>query len=355
MAIRTLVLGCIFLCSSPLLAQEKKDLIVMKDGDRFTGEIKGLGGGTLLVSLSYVDGNIAVQWSEVAHLESSRLFVVKTESGVVYTGKIATTGVSNDPPIKIEIAESPAKEVEVAQRKIIKLNPIFDSFWRRFDGAVNTGLLYSKDDESTQFNLSSQVVYTRERWSSQVDFNSSLASNSGSNVTTRNQADIEATKLLRWNHWFYAVTAAFLQSSVQQIDLQTTLAAGVGRYLKNTNRASMSVFGGLGWQNASYGPNIVDQGSQNTAVGLVATRIKAFKFKKTNLDVSASLIPAITGPGRVAFQCECGLLYQARQRSLVELFVLRKLGYSPSGNILEKRLRYQFRTQLDLWQQIACI
>jgi hypothetical protein len=301
MVIRALILGCIFLCSSPLLAQEKRDLIVMKNGDRFTGEIKGLSGGTLLVSLSYVDGNIAVQWSEVAHLESGRLFVVKTESGVVYTGKIATTGVSNDPPIKIEVVEPPAKEVVVAQRQIIKLNPISNSFWHRFDGAVNTGLLYSKGNESTQFNLSSQVVYTRERWSSQVDFNSSLASNSGSNVTTRNQADIEATRLLRWNHWFFAGTTSFLQSSVQQIDLQTTLAAGVGRYLKNTNRASISVFGGLGWQNASYGPNIVDQGSQNTAVGLVATQIKAFRFKKTNLDVSASLIPAITGPGRVHF------------------------------------------------------
>jgi len=301
MAIRALILGCIFLCSSPLLAQENRDLIVMKNGDRFTGEIKGLSGGTLLVSLNYVDGNIAVQWSEVAHLESSRLFVVKTESGLVYTGKIATTGVSNDPPIKIEVVEPPAKEVEVAQRKIIKLSPISESFWHRFDGAVNTGLLYSKGNESTQFNLSSQVVYTRERWSSHVDFNSSFASNSGSNVTTRNQADLEGTRLLRWNHWFFSGTTSFLQSSVQQIDLQTTIAAGVGRYLKNTNRASISVFGGLGWQNGSYGPNINDQGSQNTAVCLDATQIKAFKFKKTNLDVSASLIPAITGPGRVHF------------------------------------------------------
>src|SRR5438270_5795256 len=104
MEIRALILGCIFLCSLSLLAQEKKDLIVMKNGDRFTGEIKGLSGGTLFVSLDYVDGNIAVQWSEVAHLESRRLFVVKTESGVVYTGKIATEGASNDPPSKLKLS-----------------------------------------------------------------------------------------------------------------------------------------------------------------------------------------------------------------------------------------------------------
>jgi len=301
MAIRALILLCIFLCSSPLLAQEKKDVIVMKNGDRLSGEIKGLSGGTLIFSLSYVDGDISVQWSQVAHLESSRLFVVKTESGLVYTGTIAIAGDAKDPPIKIEVAEPPAKEVEVAQRQIIKLNPISNSFWHRFDGAVNTGLLYSKGDESTQFNLSSQVVYTRERWFSQVDFNSSLASNSGSNVTTRNQIDFEASKLMRWNHWFYAGTASFLQSSVQDIDLQSTIGAGVGRYLKNTNRSSISVFAGLGWQNAAYGQGTVAQGSQNTAVGLVGTQIKAFKFKKTNLDVSATLIPAITDAGRLHF------------------------------------------------------
>ncbi len=86
------------------------------------GEIKGLSGGVLSVKLNYVDGTVAVQWSQVAHLESNRLFLVKTESGAVYTGKVSTTGTSNDPPIEIEIADVPGKDVEVAQREIIKLS-----------------------------------------------------------------------------------------------------------------------------------------------------------------------------------------------------------------------------------------
>jgi hypothetical protein len=66
-------------------------------------------------------------------------------------------------------------------------------------------------------------------------------------------------KLLRWNNWFYAGYASFLQSSVQAINLQTTLARGVGRFIKNTNRLSIYVVGGLGWQNVGYGQNTVDQ------------------------------------------------------------------------------------------------
>lgn len=301
MTIRAILFCCIFLCSAPLFSQENNDVIVMKNGDRFTGEIKGLSGGVLSVKLKYVDGTMAVQWSQVARLESNRLFLVKTESGVVYTGKVSTTGASEDPPIKIEIAEVSGKEVEVAQRKIIKLSQTSEGFWHRFDGAVNTGFLYSKGNESVQYNLSSQVAYTKERWSSQLNFNSSFASNNDSNFTTRNQTDVTTSRLLRWNNWFYAGSVSFLQSSVQEINLQTTLGGGIGRYLKNTNRASIAVIGGFGWQNVNYGQITSPQRIQNTAVGFVATEIKVFKFKKTNLDISASLLPAISDAGRVHF------------------------------------------------------
>jgi hypothetical protein len=301
MLIRAIVLCSILLFSMPLFAREKSDVIVMKNGDRFTCEMKGLNAGVLSVKVSYVDGTMAVQWSQVAHLESNQLFLVHTESGEVYTGKLSTTGLSNDPPISIETAEAPSKQVEVAQRKIIKLTQTSEGFWHRFDGAVNTGFLYSKGNESVQYNIGSQTAYNRERWSSQLNFNSSFASNSNSNLTTRNQVDLNTLKLLRWNNWFYAGTASFLQSSVQEINLQTTLGGGIGRYLKNTNRASIYVMGGLGWQNVGYKKNTVDQGPQNTAVGFVASEVKAFKFKKTNVDVTASLIPAISDPGRVHF------------------------------------------------------
>ena len=301
MITRAIALFSALLFSVPLFAREKTDVIVMKNGDRFTCEIKGLSAGVLSVKVSYVDGTMSVQWSQVAHLESNQLFLVHTESGAVYTGKVSTTGASDDPPIKIETAEAPIQEVQVAQRKVIKLSETSEGFWHRFDGAVNTGLLYSKGNESTQYNVSSQVAYNRERWSSELNFNSSLASSNGASLTTRNQTDLSTLKLLRWNNWFYAGMASFLQSSVQEINLQTTLGAGIGRYLKNTNRASIYVFGGLGWQNVGYRQNTLDEGPQNAAVGVVAGEIKAFKFKKTNVDVTASLIPSISDAGRVHF------------------------------------------------------
>jgi hypothetical protein len=66
--IRAMILSSTLLFSLPLVAQQKDDVLVMKNGDRFTCEIKGLSAGVLSVKLSYVDGTVAVQWSQVAQL-----------------------------------------------------------------------------------------------------------------------------------------------------------------------------------------------------------------------------------------------------------------------------------------------
>ena len=63
--IRVIVLCCTLLHFAPLFPQANTDVIVMKNGDRFTCEIKGLSAGVLSVKLTYVDGTMAVQWSQV--------------------------------------------------------------------------------------------------------------------------------------------------------------------------------------------------------------------------------------------------------------------------------------------------
>jgi hypothetical protein len=88
---------------------------------------------------------------------------------------------------------------------------------------------------------------------------------------------------------------------VQGIKVQTTLGGGIGRYLKNTNNATISVLGGLAWQSTVYDPSITPLGQQNLAAAVIAADVKLFKFSKTNLNLSAVLLPALSQPGRVHF------------------------------------------------------
>jgi len=75
----------------------------------------------------------------------------------------------------------------------------------------------------------------------------------------------------------------------------------VGRYLKNTNHTSISVAGGLAFQRINYQQNILVAPAQDVASAWVGTQAKLFKFDRTNLTVVASLLPALSDPGRVHF------------------------------------------------------
>ena len=102
----------------------------------------------------------------------------------------------------------------------------------------------------------------------------------------------------RWNNWFYEGVGTFLQSTEQGIIRQGTYGGGVGRYLKNTNRARISLLGGFAGQTTDYHQSIAPQ---DLASGLIATNLQFFWFNKTNGDVNAVSLPVISQPGRVKF------------------------------------------------------
>jgi Protein of unknown function, DUF481 len=292
-----LILSFGFLLATPLFARESTDVIVMKNGDHLTGEIKGLNAGVLYMSMPYILGTSSVEWSNVAHLESKQLFLVKTEDGSVYTGTLNTTETPSGRPLEITVAETNGEEV-INSTRIVEMDTTSSKFFQRFNGNINTGIIYSKGNESTQYSLASLVAYPRERWGAEASFNSTLSASTGTTASTRNQLDLEAFRLLRWDNWFYEGVGTFLQSSEQGIIRQTTFGGGIGRYLKNTNAARISVTAGLLGQNTEYQQNIT---SQNLGSGLIGANLQFFRFNKTNGSLTAVLMPVISEPGRVKF------------------------------------------------------
>jgi hypothetical protein len=299
MKFHNLVLCALLLLVTPLFGRDKTDVVVMKNGDRLTGEIKGLNSGVLYVNMDYILGTSSVQWSKVNHVESKQLFIVKTESGSVYTGTLATTDMPSDRPMEIEVATGPETKVALERRQVVKIDQTSQSFWQRFNGDINLGAIYSKGNQSTQFNLDSLVQYPRERWSAQAEYSSTLASSTGASPSTRNQLNLQSQRLLRWDNWFYQGLGIFLQSSEQDINLQGTLGGGIGRYLKNTNNSQISLLGGLGWQDTAYHATVEPLANQNLATALVAGQMRFFRFNKTSLDLGAVVLPALNQPGRV--------------------------------------------------------
>ena len=113
MTARALALTFVLLIALPLVARTKTDVVVMKNGDHLTGEIKGLSEGVLYLDMEYILGTSSVQWSKVEHLESKQLFLVKTENGSVYTGTLSTAETSDARPVQIQVVEASGTQVVI--------------------------------------------------------------------------------------------------------------------------------------------------------------------------------------------------------------------------------------------------
>jgi len=204
-------------------------------------------------------------------------------------------------PVSIEVLDSSGATVELPRKEITRMDQEFQNFWQRFNGKVGLGAIYNKGNESTQYSLSSDVDYPRERWAASVSYDSTLSSSKGTSPSSRNQIDASAYRLMRWNNWYYKGIADFLQSSEQGIDLQSTFGGGVGRYLKNTNHTAITLTGGIAYQRITYTQTVVTAPPENVTSGWISAQVKLYKFDRTNLTVSASLLPALSDPGRVHF------------------------------------------------------
>jgi hypothetical protein len=285
-------------------ARSKTDVLIMQNDDHLTCEVKGLNNGVLYVSFDYIDGTTPVDWAKVKKLESSQLFVVKTEDGSVYTGTLRTSQAAGEQPVRIEVLTAPEQASTLNRSQIVEMIATSDKFWQRFNGSVGAGVIYNKGNQSTQYSLSSSADYVRERWGATAGFESTLSSSTGASAATRNYATITALHLFPWQNWYYFGLGEFLQSSEQDISLQSTAGGGVGRYLRNTNRSSIRLSAGAVWQGTSYSQPGLPVGEQNLAAGLLAADVQFFRFSKTSLRASASLLPALSDPGRLRFNTD---------------------------------------------------
>jgi putative salt-induced outer membrane protein YdiY len=204
--------------------------------------------------------------------------------------------------VTLAVSNPPEQTVQLPSTNVVTIGTTAEKFWNRFNGDINFGMSYSKGNQSTQYNVNAMVEYPRERWSARATFSSNLSSSSGAERTTRNQFNFRADRLLRWNNYFYTGGFGFLQSSEQGINRQTTVSGGVGHYFRNTSRLSFSVIGAFGWQRTNYAVDGTNRSAQNVAAAIVSTDLKYRRFKKTTLNIEATLLPSISDPGRFYFK-----------------------------------------------------
>ena len=74
-------------------AAPKTDIIIFKNGDKLTGEIKSLKRGKLSFNTDAM-GTISIEWDKIAHIESLQYIQIETSSGARYFGRLELTEAS---------------------------------------------------------------------------------------------------------------------------------------------------------------------------------------------------------------------------------------------------------------------
>lgn len=301
MKYRKALLLAALLMVSPAWARKKTDVIVMKNGDKITCEVKGLRSNTLYIRVDYILSTLSVDWTKVDHIDSKQLFIVRTSGGTIYTGTLSSPEKPGARPVQIEVVESSGKAVTLDRSAVVDMDQTSDSVWQRFSGETGLGFTYTKGNQTSQYNLSSEVTYAEERWSARANFSSNLASSAGSNVSTRNELHLSGQRMMAWSNWYYTGIADFLQSSVLGIQRQSSLGAAIGYNIKNSGATFLTVYGGFAWQQINYQETHLPSPTQQVAAALVGSEAKLFHFDRTTVIVNANVLPTLSDPGRVQF------------------------------------------------------
>ena len=183
---------------------------------------------------------------------------------------------------------------------MVELAPTTESVWRRFSGNFDGGLMYTKGNDTTQYNVGADLRVRGEHWRFAADFISTFSKSSGVVAATRNQTRLWARRLIGGRRaWYYSGAAEFLQSSQQGINLQTTLAGGLGRFLRDSNTTRLAFTADLAVQQTNYRTSTDIQSRQNALAAMFVGDMHIFRFKKSSFDLSASVLPVLTEIGRV--------------------------------------------------------
>lgn len=281
------------------IAHAATDVIVFENGDRLTGEIKSMERGQLRFETD-ATGTIDIHWDKVAFVGSDQNIQVETRSGVRYFGHVKME--EDEFKVVIETGDGP---VELENSRVVKMNPIDQSALRDIDVNITAGYNFTKASDVQQFNFAINAYYrTRERIIS-ASF-SSLFSDSASNEKSQRQLLGLTYTRLRANRWLNDGSLNFEQNDELGLNLRTSLGSGLGRIIKQSNRALLVVRAGL---QVTREDLVGEPDDVDSLESYISGKMDWFRYDTPELDWSTNLeiIPSLTESGRVRVEFDTKL------------------------------------------------
>lgn len=288
--------------------QGRSDVVTLANGDRITGEVLRLERGRLEFKTDDA-GRLHLEWDKLTSVLTNRLVEVGTAGGATFLGSLVQA-----PARAISVATLTG-EVPLRMPEVTSITPIGRSFWRKLDGSVDAGFNYTQSSGIAQATLNSDTVYRRPASQARI-----VASMTLTRTEEEEGRDDRATVDVSyqrnpWRRWFVLGFGRFESNESLGLTLRSQVGGAVGPRLVNSNRAQMSIGGGLG-VNDERGLDV--EPTRNVeAIVLLQTSYFTYDRPTTNLDLRLQYYPSLSDRGRHRAQLDASI----KQELLKDLFV----------------------------------
>jgi hypothetical protein len=289
-----LLSSLIILLCLPVQAK-RNDVVIMKNGDRLTGEVKKLEHGVLYVDLQYVSGSVGLDWLQVERVQSTGGFQVVLKNGERVEGTIEkkTPAEAPDKDFAIQAAQG---EVRAAAPDVVTVESQKRNFWRQLTGAIDFGINFTSGNDQTSLSADANANYLSTKWIVGASVNSSFSGQSGGSTSNLLEVQTLDGRFLSRNS-FLTGLGDFLHSSQQDLSLRTTLGGGYGRYLIRTNHNILAWLGGVVYTHENFESS--DQPADQNVEALLGLQYELFRFARYSLQSQLLIYPGLTDAGRI--------------------------------------------------------
>jgi len=275
---------------------KRKDVVVMNNGDHFTGQVKRLENGLLFVETEYVSGNIGLDWNQVQSVQTTAAYRIVLNNGQRLEGKIEKDS-SNKAKTEDFLIREAMEEVEVPSASITRIDSKKPTFWRQLQGSINFGYSFASGNGQSTLNTNTNASYATPGWEASTSFDATFSGQSGASKTNREDLQATFSKFLNRNS-FLAGLSDFLHSSQQDLNLRTTLGGGYGRFLKRTTNSNFAWLGGIVYVHESFGTTSGQPSNQSTEA-VLGLQYNFVRFKFGEFGSQVRVFPGLSDAGRI--------------------------------------------------------
>ena len=311
-----------FLVLAAPLAAEKTDVVVFKNGDRLTGEVKKLERGKLAFKTDATD-TIQIEWEDVRSVRARESFDVEIRTGERYFGSLAPAEEEG----KLDVA-GVEETWTLDLRSVVRLTPIESGFWKRVDGSLDLGFSFTEADDRTQLSFGAEAEYRTRKYLRSLTMSTVIASQSDVDETNRSDLGLVVTRYLRRPRRHFLGFATLQRNEELGIDLRSLVAAAAGWYVVQSNTEILGLAAGLAVSQEQLEGS---EPSQESVEALLGLQFQSFKYDTPERDVDVALIvyPSLSDAGRVRAELSAKVRWEIVKDFSVGLTLLESYDSEP--------------------------